>query len=353
MRVVIYAADATGCGHYRLVWPGQVAKAAGVDVLISPLKGGIPMKTSGGRVISVAKPNGADVVVFQRMTGQLLHQVVRLYRSAGIAVVVDMDDDLSRIHPANPAFEALRPGNPNGQSWEYAQQACDDATLVTVSTPALLSRYARHGRGRVLYNCVPAQNLTLVSQHQDSDVIGWGGSTHSHPDDLQVLGNAMVQLGTKFQVVGPPDGVAEALRLTGERLEATGAIAMRIWPAVLSASLGVGIAPLADSKFNLSKSWLKPLEYASVGVPCVMSPRPEYRRIYKEGIGLLADRPRDWLRRLQALQASSHMRQDLAGKGAEAAARWTIQGNIHRWIETWEEALRIQRGVRPSATVVA
>src|SRR5689334_24701002 len=46
------------------------------------------------------------------------------------------------------------------------------------------------------------------------------------------------------------------------------------WPRALSA-LGIGLAPLADSTFNRAKSWLKPLEMAAVGVPCVMSALPD------------------------------------------------------------------------------
>ena len=55
------------------------------------------------------------------------------------------------------------------------------------------------------------------------------------------------------------------------------------------AKLGIGVAPLADTKFNAAKSWLKMAEMAALGVPCVVSPRAEYMRLHEQWIGSLAE----------------------------------------------------------------
>jgi hypothetical protein len=310
------------------------------------LGGGID---ANGRLVEVQYPADADVIVMQRLTFELTAQAVPMLREAGVAVVVDMDDDLSTIHPANPAFGMYRPRPGWPHSWRNAEQACRDATLVTVSTDALLARYAPHGRGMVLRNCVPRAYLDLP--RQDSDVIGWGGSLRSHPDDLAQLGTAAARLvdeGHPFRVVGPPDGVREALRLPGEP-EATGSVDLVAWPSALS-TLGVGVAPLAESVFNRSKSHLKPLEMAAVGVPWVASPRVEYRRLHKEGVGLLAERPKDWYRQLKKLATDPALRADMSAAGRELAARHTIEDNAWRWLEAWEHAYNLQR---QAATVAA
>jgi hypothetical protein len=123
---------------------------------------------------------------------------------------------------------------------------------------------------------------------------------------------------------------------------ALGAVPIRAWPYAL-ASLGIGIAPLADTRFNAAKSWLKPLEMSALGVPWVASPRPEYAALHAAGAGLLADRPKDWYRQLKALAASTARRVELSEAGRELARLHTIEANAWRWWEVWAGALHQQR----------
>lgn len=353
MRCYVYPADVHGCGSYRLIWPAEALRAQGHDVIIVPpsnragLGGGVD---ADGNLIGVHYPADANVIVMQRLTYDLTAQAVPLLRKAGVAVVVDMDDDLSCIHPANPAFESYRPKPGWPHSWRNAEQACRDATLVTVSTDALLSRYAPHGRGVALRNCVPAAYLGIP--HEDSAVIGWPGSVHSHPDDLQQVGTSVARLvdeGARFRVVGPASGVREALRLPGEA-DATGTVELASY-ATAVATLGIGIAPLADTRFNISKSWLKPIEMSAVGVPWVASPRAEYQRLHREGVGLLAARPKDWYRQLKRLTKDPGLRADMSAAGRALAAKYTIEGNAWRWLDAWEYAHQLQRHAATSVSV--
>ncbi len=350
MRVYVYPGDVQGCGHYRLIWPAQVLRNLGHDVrLVVPkgrtgsvsLNGGLD---PAGNLVEVYPPQDADVMVFQRVTSTKLAQAVPLLRAQGVAVVVDMDDDLTCVHPANVAWTVMHPrGGQPGHSWHSATRACMDATMVTVSTPALLRTYAPHGRGVVLENAVPEWYLRVP--RVDSDVIGWGGSVHSHPEDLQDTGRTLARLtrsGYEFVVVGEGIGVRSALGLDREP-RATGLVDIRQWPDAL-AQLGVGIAPLANTRFNAAKSWLKPLEYSACGVPWVASPRAEYQRVQRVlKTGLLADGPNAWHRHLRTLATDAGLREEMSQQGRSAAADWTIEGRAWRWLEVWEQALKIQR----------
>lgn len=351
MITYVFPADLHGCGHYRLIWPAAALQAQGHTVrIIDPQQRGNHLRAhtdTSGRIVDVGYPPDADVIVLQRITHIHLIRAIELMRERGVAVVVDMDDDLAAIPSENPAFQAMHPrfGVAREHSWLNTQRVCEVASLVTVSTDALLTRYAPHGRGRVLRNCVPAGYLRI--EHVDSEVVGWGGSVHSHPGDLQVVGTAVAQLtreGVRFRTVGPEEGIREALQLdSDDSFEATGPQALLTeWPRAL-ATLGIGIAPLADTRFNAAKSWLKPLEKAAVGVPSVMSPRAEYRRISDLGIGVLARKPKDWLRELRRLTTDDVRRRELSARAREVAATLTIEGNAWRWAEAWEDAFKIQR----------
>jgi len=187
----------------------------------------------------------------------------------------------------------------------------------------------------------------LAVPHEDSDVVGWGGAVFSHPMDLQEVGPSIAQLlqgGGKFKVAGPITGIREALGLAqSAEVEATGVIQdITAWPLALN-SLGIGIAPLADTKFNSAKSWLKMAEYAAVGVPCIASPRPEYTRLHKLGVGLLAKNPTEWKKRMQQLRGSADLRESLSLKGRKTMESLTIEANAWRWWESWQEAFKIER----------
>ena len=334
-KVVVFPADTTGCGTLRMITPAQELIKRGHDVrVVLPQDRGLVLHVTNGKVTDVDLQ--ADVVVFQRLTHPLVHQAVAVLRRKGVAVVVDVDDDLSAIHPANPAFAAMHPTSPTGNTWDNLRTACREATLVTVSTPALLDVYARHGRGHVLYNRLPDTYRNVP--HIDSDTLGWPASFHSHPDDPQVVGGAVARLaadGHLFRMVGDTTGAGRAFGLGADPLG--GGVPIEEWPAAV-ASLGVGIAPLADTRFNRAKSWLKPLEMCALGVPWVASPRVEYARLHREGAGVLAERPRDWYRLVKGLLGSVSARVEAAEVNRVVAENHWLSDHAWRWWEAWEKA---------------
>jgi hypothetical protein len=355
VKVYAYPGDRWGCGAYRVTWPAQAVAAAGLADVTVIEPGGrrvmIDIDRLTGKVARERFPRDADVVVMQRPTNAMLAQAVPLLRARGVAVVIDMDDDLSRIHPRNPAFRSLQaripagPGGrlvPNPHSWHNAAQACRDATLVTVTTPALAERYGAHGRVRVIPNYVPERYLS--APRVDSEVVGWGGIVGTHPDDLQTVGAAvqkLVRAGARFENVGDPIGIGRALGLPADP-PSSGPVGLDEWPEAI-ARFGIGIAPLADTQFNQAKSRLKPLEYAAVGVPWVGSPLPDYVAFHKLGCGRIAARPKDWERELRTLMRDPSLRADLSAAGRAVAAQNTIEGHAEDWALAWADAVALAR----------
>jgi hypothetical protein len=353
--VAVYPADLFGCGHYRLLYAARVLIDQGHDVEIvlpteATLRGRVDAAGNTRRIEGL--PDGTDVVVMQRVTHEQLATAIPQFRKQGIAVVIDMDDDLSAIHPSNPAHMGLHPRARNGWSWQAAQRSCRDATLVTVSTSALTSRYpSRTGGAHVLDNFVPASYLDVPRIDTDGDV-GYGGSLHSHPDDVPEIGFAIERLISEglaeFRLIGgASEGFAGALGLAQDP-PTTGPLDIEDWPMGL-ATLGVGVAPLSDTRFNQAKSRLKVLEMSALGVPWVASPRAEYSRFHEEaGVGFLARRPRDWYRHLRDLATNAGRRADESAAGREACRGLTYEANAWRWMEAWERAHALEHGRKPA-----
>jgi hypothetical protein len=307
-----------------------------------------------GEVVRVALPADVDVVVVQRVTHKHLVSVLRYLRNhTRVATVLDIDDDLSAVHPANPAWQALHPRTSNDHSWNHLKAAAQLANMVVVSSDALAARYAPHGRVRVVHNYLPDRYYGY--ERQDSDLLGWPASLHSHPDDPAVTRGAVGRLvadGARFTVFGEPAGVGRAFGLP-EDPPSAGIVPLQEWPAAVG-RLGIGVVPLADSRFNHGKSWLKGLEMAAVGVPFVASPRPEYLRLHRLGAGLLAkDKGADWYRQLRKLRESPGLREELSGRGREVAEGLRLRDHAGEHLAAWEAALAHQRDGKPVAPVPA
>jgi hypothetical protein len=352
-KIVLYPADEFGCGKIRLEWPAEQLNRAGADIiLVGAADRHVRITMANDHVQRVDVPDGVEVVVFQRVTHSYIVEAISHLRARGIAVVVDIDDDLAAIDPNNPAWSLLHPehirkgqigdkGQPYLHSWLNTAEACKRATLVTVSTPGLLARYAAHGRGHVLSNYLA--DHYYHAKHLDSARIVWPAALHSHPNDPATVGSALNRLiseGADFGVVGPPNGVGRAFGLLRDP-EGHG-VPIDDYPAAV-AEFGIGICPLADTLFNSRKSWLKPLELSACGVPWVASPRAEYVKLHRYGAGMMAQKPKDWYRQLHRLIKSAALREELSEAGQQIAAQLSMAANAWRYLEAWERAVEIER----------
>lgn len=405
-KAYVWPADMWACGHVRLLWPARTIHESEPDVdveVIEPRKDGeTGLRTimRGGEVIDAHCPEDADLLVFQRPTIPDLAAAIPFFRAKGIAVVVDIDDDLSHIDPANPAWIMMHPDRRSGRMWSYESQATRDhivslvrqrlgddaekasdgailrlagdlyqqflksiprhswrsvqvaaaaATVTTVSTSALTQRYGK-GNAVVVENCVPARFLDVP--RVDSEVVGWPGSMHSHPGDLAVMGGAIATLvreGHEFLVVGDSTGAERELGMA--EVPMTGPVDFHGWIEAV-AQLGVGVAPLADSRFNEAKSALKVLELSAAGVPWVASPRAEYRRFHeRHKVGFVAEKPREWLRTVRRLATDPVLRSEQSEAVRDAARGLTIEANAWRLAEVWHDAVETERQNRPVRSV--
>jgi glycosyltransferase involved in cell wall biosynthesis len=289
--------------------------------------------------LAVAAPD-ADVVVLQRPTRKWWAQIIPMIRAHGVRVVVDVDDDFAAIPHGNRARDVYDPRVADVSNWAHLASACHLADLVTVTTPALASRYGRHGRVRILPNLVPAAYLNVP--HADNLTVGWTGTVDVHPDDLETTGGtvqgALDRHGWQFRTVGPGHGVRDRLRLTDEP-QATGYVPIVDYPQRY-AELGAAIVPLSSRPFNDAKSALKMMEAAALGVPVVGSPTYDNQRLFSLGVGLLAKRPHDWTRQLDRVLGSADLRAELSADGRAAMAGLTYENRAGLWLDAWTRTSR-------------
>jgi glycosyltransferase involved in cell wall biosynthesis len=343
---------------YRLVFIGEALAGQGHDVVVDydhTYQAIFQPSVFGDRIIGLADDVDADVVVLQRPLRRERYELLQALQAKGVAVVVEIDDDFHAVHRRNPAWAGTNPLTDTERNRDWLMKACKAADLVTVTTPALADRYGAHGRVAVLPNYVPEKYLTrepgpYTDEHLErltGTVAGWTGSIVTHPDDLEAtaggIPDALEETGAKFHVVGTGVGVSEALGLR-RPVSATGWLPIEAYPEAIR-QLDVGIVPLASHQFNQAKSWLKGLEFASLGVPFVATPTGPYVELHEQhGLGFLAEGRDGWRELTHQLLADHVLREEESIRHREIAAGLTVEANAWRWMEAWEQALANRHG---------
>ena len=241
-----------------------------------------------------------DAVLVQRhgWPSLTLHDaqlLVQEIRDRGAKLIYDIDDDLLCSHPI-PAINAdLERRCPIVQFLAY------EADLIICATDQLVLRMASfHAPKLVWQNALDERmfhtpNLTRMEQFEHQ-VVGYAG-TPSHMRDLlsvvESLRGSLVQrsgcVGLDF--IGITD--ANTLKdLFGHILsnEPSSATDYLSYLKVMQTGTrwDVAIAPLLRCKFNESKSDIKFLEYAMLGIPGVYSESEAYSAVTNGDLGVSA-----------------------------------------------------------------
>lgn len=277
-----------------------------------------------------------DVIVFHRQFTPGALAAMEDANERGKCTVLDIDDDVWNLPTSNPVFQRWRdPANLRGL------EACVRAArVVTTPGPVLAESLRRMNADvRVLPNMLRAEDWSAPAQRPATSplVIGWGGSA-SHVPDLRMLSGAIEQFvaatpGVEFR----SHGLKEAPFEPSDRLRILPGVPLEEYPDLVR-TFDVGIAPLADTRFNRSKSDLKVLEYAAAGAFVVASRVDPYERAIRHGeTGLLVGgSAKDWLKALRRAAGEPELR-----ASATAAARRWAEGRfigLDRNIALWERA---------------
>jgi glycosyltransferase involved in cell wall biosynthesis len=286
-----------------------------------------------------------DLIIVQRPVSQGLNAMIEQAKKQGIAVIVEIDDDLERTHRNNLAWWQLQPQNSRNSNYEWLKRSIDLADALVCSTPKL-QRFKPRGASFVLRNYVPESIFSIARMTPHTQLtVGWSGTLQTHPEDLQVtrgkVGEALQGSDTRFYVVGDGKGVQRALELPQDHpFEASGWTPLHEYYQRIIDNIDIGIVPLERSEFNEAKSYLKLLEFSALGIPTVASDTPENRYLSLVGAGVTASSPNDFKRHLERWIKNPERR------GVQAAAfrdivqeNFTYEGHAHEWLDAWTQTV--------------
>ncbi len=330
-HILAFAADADGCGQYRILQPLQAMIDAGL--------------CTGGPSPELMPPNlvlrsGADTLVFQRPNNDAaLDMLEALIPLKGIRKIYEVDDHISRI-PLKSAHHQDMPKDMRGRI-NRAIGLCD---RLVVSTEALAHELAgRCGDTRVVQNrlspamwgALPPGKVPLVRQTSRPRV-GWAGGI-GHLGDLEMIAEVIRDLADTVDWVFfgmCPDAIRPFVR------EFHTGVPTLDYPArlmQLTQSWDLAIAPLEINAFNECKSNLKLLEYGWCGVPVVCTDITPYQCDLPAT--RVKNRYKDWREAiLSQLADRAACQQQGQALQERVAADWTLTGrHLTDWYQAWTD----------------
>lgn len=289
-RIWGWSADSSGCQAYRIRFPLVAMKEKVPDLV-----------TGFGTIIPEQAKEEANIVIGQRLCMEGPSRLWQRWARAGYKkLVFELDDDLWNIDPANQkAYYFFR----DMALQKRLVQNIQVAHVVTTSTPELAEvvyEKTGHQNIHVIPNAVPS--WLLEHEAPRNHHVGWGGSP-THHGDFGLLRQGMKKFlqhnPTKtFHTIGMD--YADWMRLPKEQCHHTRWLDTPedFFRAI---DYSVGVAPLADTVFNRSKSDIKFLELAALGIPTIASNVPAYNKSIVSGLnGMLVEADHEWGRVLKA-----------------------------------------------------
>lgn len=334
MKVFGWLADHAGCGWYRVVLPLGELRQHGVETAWA------------GRMHSSQWES--DILIAQRtcLPGptSALQRIVR-HKGNRPAVIMELDDDLWRIDQSNPLSKGFYT---DPQIRHNLTKNLEVADAVTVSTEPLAEIVRKWNKNvHILPNTVPTELANWVpGRYTDRVTVGWQGSP-THDGDWHTPG-IHIQRAYEKLVPDMPQGTALEMHTVGE--------IPKHFPEVLPhrhspwqddilayyrlLDWDIALAPLADTPFNRSKSWIRVLEAAMLGFPVIASNVYAYRNAVQHGVtGFLVKSHGDWGKYLRMLALDPAMRADMSTQARRWAASLAVNKTAIKWLEVYRELL--------------
>ena len=314
----------------------------------------MPLRALQVRGHTIAWPNSLDDDVPMRQL--LTCDVVHCYRSLarlpdlrrlsehGVAVSFDNDDNYAaaEVSEHGKGHAARRY---NAAFFRHVLKVARLSDITTTPSDALAHIYRSAG----VPNVATIENRLERSmpgfgapRRHTGVVVGWVAASE-HQLDLErlALSGPLTRL---LDAHGSLTIVSVGLRLP-LRHERYKHIESIPFPQLLTATGGfdIGIAPLADTEFNRSRSNVKLKEYASGGAAWLASPVGPYRSLgERQGGRLVADS--DWFAAIEELINAGRRRRRYARK----ALKWAKGETLERHVDAWEAALESAIDARAS-----
>ena len=256
-RMFCVAADAHGCGHYRIVQPFNAMQRSG---LVEGMIAGVHLSP-----VAMERFQPTSLVLQRQVTDAQI-KLLESYRDfSGAFKVFELDDLIQQI-PVKSMFHGAMPKD----IMKSLRRALTTVDRFMVSTDALAEQFKGfHSDIRVVLNRLPVNWWGDLKNQRGvgrKPRVGWGGGS-SHRGDLELIADVVRDLADEVEWVFLgmcPDKLRPYVH------EFHSGVPIEEYPRKLaSLNLDLALAPLEENVFNECKSNLRLLEYGACGFPVI------------------------------------------------------------------------------------
>jgi hypothetical protein len=279
---------------------------------------------------------GADVVLLQRNAFEGALDALKFWRERDKPVWIDLDDAYQMLPETNNAkrFWHDNAMRFNRNPLEQLREGLSIATGLTSPNKLILEDW-QSPRKLWLPNYVRGEWYANVKrQEHDGIIIGWGASM-SHYDSYRYSGVAVAlselcrrRADVRVVVCSNDRTPYEMLDCSPTQKMYQSGVPYTEWPQFV-ALFDLGIAPLYG-EYDKRRSWLKVIEYACAGVPCIVSDSPAYADCREWPLAMVG--PGAWATALDSALSQLQEAKNIAwGKRFEAALQFSIESQAGVW----------------------
>jgi len=369
MRIMGIERDDSACNYYRIFSP--LKKMLDLNLADVAL---IHQRDLGtDRAISIA--SNADVIVFQRPADENWLQFIKSCRKWGKIVVSDYDDDPFNTSPLNPFYQYIGT-EPVEYHWAdgtkemlWSEDMINSrgekafniekniayrdmfrlnfkkSDLVTCTTQILKNEFLKITPNvAVLPNCIDPSFWPQIPDFNKKDVrIGWQGG-FSHYEDLYNIAPVIKNILTKHENVkfvyfGDQRFRSLFKDCDQNKVEWQDWVSHETYPYKMTLlNLDIGICPLADNKFNWTKSAIKWMEYSMLGAATVASNIEPYSSVLRHNdTAMLCTENKEWESALDELITDGKKRRLMAKRAfVDVLENHNINKKAKLWVEAYE-----------------
>lgn len=332
-----WRADRGGCGYDRAMTPARAMNAV------------VPNWTASTSMTIGSELRTADIITGQRICREdnmgiwtrLLHP------ESKPAFVYEVDDNLFKVEPHNPAYEFF--SDPELQErMAYCVWAADAVITSCDPLAQFLTKFNPHVY--VIPNYLPRKLLTEPVEKTSNVVVGWAGGSSHYMDMVKNVPGIQSALEANpdvgFTIYGQnyknlfSSEVAERTRFYGWQENKT--------TYMNRLKIDVGLCPLVVSEFNECKTAVKALEYAFKGIPTIASNVTPYKQFVEHGVsGLLVDTAQEWHDAIDLLINDHAYRNELGANAYAMAQGHVAEDHAMERAAIYEEIIDLRSTVRP------
>lgn len=341
-KIGVISSDFGGCFYYRIQQPFQDLKAFGIDYNYTVF---LPQKVGEDQDHTLVRwVEQFDIILVQRcFKYDIFKRLKRACEIAGRSIIFESDDDYINLPQYNPCFKEMQ----SEGAIDGFKQILREADSISVTTQELRDVYYPYNQNiKVIPN-----NIRNVSLFKDEYVqeIGEDGRVPFH----EVFGFVSYPSFAAVNVPGKGKHIEKLFKI-GYTATPTHRMDyltikphlekfLKKYPNTIMWYIGdpwfkenhpvdhknvifvpnsqydlymqnirnfdVGIAPLVPDIFNMSKSPLKLLEYASWGIPAVAPNYVTYNREFKDGeTAMLYNNGKEFYEKLEILMQDHQLR---------------------------------------------